>query len=173
MHATSLLPYADLGDAHLVSLPYQGGAFSMQLLVPKAVDGAVSLTTSITAASLQAPRTATDVELSMPRFRISGELDVGKVLAALGARTAVTCDGTGHYDGIAPTLCVSAAIHKAFVDVTEKGTEAAAATAVSIKSDEPEPPPVVVRADRPFLFAISENTTGAIVFIGRVSDPTL
>ena len=72
---------------------------------------------------------------------------------------------------------ISAAIHKAFIDVNEQGTEAAAATATvmvatAMRVPRPEPPPVVFRADHPFLFMIRDVKTGGILFLGRVEDPT-
>ncbi|MGB7134611.1 MAG: serpin family protein, partial [Acidobacteriaceae bacterium] len=71
---------------------------------------------------------------------------------------------------------ISAAIHKAFVDVNEQGTEAAAATstimvATAMRMPQPEPPPIVFRADHPFLFMIRDVGTGEILFLGRVEDP--
>jgi serpin B len=68
-------------------------------------------------------------------------------------------------------LYIGAVIHKAFVDVNEEGTEAAAATAVVMRGKcAPEPSPVF-RADHPFLFLIRDRRTGSILFIGRVMDP--
>jgi serpin B len=76
-----------------------------------------------------------------------------------------------------PDFTISAAIHKAFVDVNETGTEAAAATSVimratAMRQTMPEPPPIIFRADHPFLFLIRDTKTGAILFMGRVADPT-
>jgi serpin B len=71
-------------------------------------------------------------------------------------------------------LWISAAIHKAYIDVNEEGTEAAAATGIVMRSmiaARPEPP-IVFRADHPFLFLIRDNHSGAILFMGRVNDPT-
>jgi serpin B len=96
------------------------------------------------------------------------------MLAALGMKDAFTesadLSGMGGRPG---DLYISAVIHKAFVEVNEEGTEAAAATAVavevtSISMDEPPE----FRADRPFLFIIRENKTGSVLFIGRLADPT-
>ena len=76
-----------------------------------------------------------------------------------------------------PDFTISAAIHKAFIDVNEQGTEAAAATAVVMRATAarmpfPEPPPIVFRADHPFLFLLRDEKTGGILFMGRVADPT-
>ena len=71
-------------------------------------------------------------------------------------------------------LLISDVIHKAFVDVNEEGTEAAAATAVIMAGSAPgvPAPPKVFKADHPFLFLIRHEKTGAILFMGRVTDPT-
>jgi serpin B len=71
-------------------------------------------------------------------------------------------------------LWISAAIHKAYIDVDEEGTEAAAATGIEMRSSAVArvQPPIVFRADHPFLFLIRDNKSGGVLFIGRVADPT-
>ena len=76
-----------------------------------------------------------------------------------------------------PDFTISAAIHKAYIDLNEQGTEAAAATSIIMRATAarvpfPEPPPIVFRADHPFLFLIRDTKTGAILFMGRITDPT-
>ena len=73
-------------------------------------------------------------------------------------------------DGRPDWLFIGGVIHKAYVDVNEEGTEAAAATAVMMFGGMPAPPPVV-RADHPFLFLIQDNRTGSLLFLGRILDP--
>ena len=68
-------------------------------------------------------------------------------------------------------LFISAVVHKAYVDVNEEGTEAAAATGVAMKSTSVGKPPAVFRADHPFIFLIHDNQTGSILFLGRVANP--
>ena len=76
----------------------------------------------------------------------------------------------------AGNLSISAVIHKAYVDVNEEGTEAAAATAVTVKAlaarPTPSTPPIIFRADHPFMFLIRDNRSGSILFIGRVTKPS-
>jgi serpin B len=69
-------------------------------------------------------------------------------------------------------LFISDVLHQAFVDVTEEGTEAAAATIMAMTLGSMPEPPIVFRADHPFLFVIRENSTGSILFMGRVQNPT-
>ncbi len=76
-------------------------------------------------------------------------------------------------DGRSNWLFISAAIHQAFVDVNEEGTEAAAATAVVMRPTAMAPPPPTFRADHPFVFLIRENETGSILFVGRLADPSV
>jgi serpin B len=101
-------------------------------------------------------------------------------LQALGLKTAFDIpQGSADFSGMAPRtpgdyLCISEVAHKTFIALDEKGTEAAAATAVIAYvggvAREPEKP-IVVKADRPFVFAIQHRDSGACLFLGRLSDP--
>ena len=111
-------------------------------------------------------------DLVMPKFEYTMDFSVKKTLQALGMVDAF--DGNADFSGMstASQLFVSDVIHKAFVKVDEKGTEAAAATAV-IMNDESAPEPVdPFIMDRPFVFFIRDIPTGQILFVGRVVDPT-
>jgi serpin B len=113
------------------------------------------------------------VDLTMPRFEIKGEtFSVKSVLTDLGMGVAFTpsADLSG-MDGIVGSLMIHDVLHQAFVKVNEKGTEAAAATAVIVgdTSVPPEGPTVVL--DRPFLFLIQDRPTGQVLFLGRLNDP--
>ncbi len=111
-----------------------------------------------------------------------GTVELGSHLRALGmslAFTASEADFSG-INGRSPqhpeSLFLSHVLHKAFVDVNEKGTEATAATAavvaVGCSAGESEPPPIpIFRADHPFLFVIRDRRSGAILFLGRMADP--
>ncbi|WP_428118751.1 serpin family protein [Candidatus Poriferisodalis sp.] len=81
------------------------------------------------------------------------------------------CPGAG-FDGIAPGIFITSALHSAKVIVDEKGTEAAAATSMGFELSAPPPPDLTVVADRPFLWAIIHQQTQAVLFIGRLVDPT-
>ena len=111
----------------------------------------------------------------LPRFKATCEFRLDKALAALGMTDAFDsgkADFTG-MGGRKGDLYISAVVHKAFVEVNEEGTEAAAATtvAVGLASAMPRPQPVF-RADHPFVFLIRDNQTGSVLFLGRVTDPT-
>ena len=123
------------------------------------------------------------VDLFLPRFRITwGTFDLRRQLEALGVALAFTpfrADFSG-INGREPTddesLVISAVFHKAFVETNEEGTEAAAATAVTMvigaSARQKEVAIPIFRADHPFLFAIRDRQSGAFLFLGRVVDPS-
>jgi serpin B len=109
--------------------------------------------------------------VAFPKFTFTSEFSLADTLAAMGMPDAFSsaADFSG-MDGT-KTLYVSAVVHKAFVDVNEEGTEAAAATGVGIsRTSLPQRTPVF-RADRPFLFLIRDRRSGSVLFLGRVADP--
>jgi serpin B len=110
--------------------------------------------------------------LAMPRFDFETDLDLPRLLEAMGM-TDPFDPGAADFSGMTGSrgLYISAALHKADITVDEKGTEAAAATAV-VMAESAAPEPTEVIADRPFLFAVAERETGAILFLGRVTDPS-
>ena len=115
----------------------------------------------------------------MPKFQVTSTLDLVSPLKALGVKAAFT-EAASDFSGIAPpppSLFIGAILHKAFVSVDEQGTEAAAATVVQMfpTSAMPgrEPDPIPFHVDHPFLFAIRHVPSGAILFLGRIADPTL
>ncbi len=173
--------YAEDDDLQILELPYAGENFSMVVLLPKEKDGLERLEQKLNLTNLGRWRNRIDkrrVKVFLPKFKTSSMFRLDDTLKAMGMNDAFDerrADFSG-MDG-KELLYLAAVLHKAFVDVSEEGTEAAAATAVvvgrkmSAPSGSPPPPPVF-RADRPFLFLIQENTTGCILFLGRVADPT-
>src|SRR5262249_15322702 len=112
-----------------------------------------------------------EVRVHLPRFRLTSQFQLAEVLKAMGMTRAFT-PGEADLSGMSSEqeLHLSAVIHKAFVDVNEEGTEAAAATAVValIKS---RPQPTEFRADHPFVYLIRDQRTGSILFLGRLVNP--
>jgi serpin B len=168
--------HLDGGTFQAAELPYQGKDLSMVLLLPKKVDGLAELEKSLTAANLDAwlkkmrPR---EVQVFLPRFKTTGQFRLNADLAALGMPDAFrrgVADFSG-MDGESGRLYIHAVVHKGFVEVTESGTTAAAATAV-VPGDPQAPPPAVdFRADHPFVFLIRDNRSGSVLFLGRLVDP--
>jgi serpin B len=175
MSRTGTYRYAVDELAQIVELPYVGGRMSMVVVLPRAYDGLAAVEAALSPERLAAWTAAlgeTRVALSMPRFRVERAFSLNDALAALGMRRAFTdADFSGMAEG--GGLFISEVLHKAFVDVDESGTEAAAATAViMMKAAMPMPSePVVFRADHPFLFLIRDRTTGSVLFVGRLCDP--
>ncbi|MBD3366842.1 MAG: serpin family protein, partial [Candidatus Eisenbacteria bacterium] len=178
MHRVDDYGYLADDAAQVLELPYQGGDLAMTVILPTdESDGALAaLESSLTPELLAdwfAGLSERKVDVSLPRFTIHwGTEELGDDLRALGIVEAFK-PGTADFSGIAGNreLFISKVLHKAFVDVNEEGSEAAAATAVGIaRTSIPEPPPVF-RADRPFLFLIRDRGTGAILFMGRLASP--
>jgi serpin B len=114
------------------------------------------------------------VELNLPRFTYAATLDFVPILKSMGMVNAFEFDHAD-FSGITTEeeLAITGIVHKAFVAVDEEGTEAAAATGISFGVTSAAPQDhKVMRVDRPFLFAIRDRHTGAILFMGRVMDPS-
>ncbi|MCK9578862.1 MAG: serpin family protein [Methanoregula sp.] len=173
--------YVENDDLQLLAMPYEhasGRELSMAVLLPKE-DSLAPLEASLgteTFSDLQQSATSRRVMVYFPKFTLKTKYErMAETLAAMGMPTAFTANADfSGMDGKS-NLLISDVIHQAYVDVNEEGTEAAAATAVVMKLAaapmEPEPIPVF-RADHPFIFFIQDNETGAILFMGQVTDPT-
>lgn len=170
MRTARRLGYAAGPDWQAVELPYRGGEFAMVLVVPSrgqfpAYERALAPELLERVVASLEPRF---VELVLPKFSVESAFSLREVLAQLGMARSFTgqADFSG-FDG-GRGLFLSDVVHKAVVSVTEEGTEAAAATAVIVGRAMP----VEVRVDRPFVFVILHRRTGAIVFLGRLVNPS-
>lgn len=182
LRQTARVAYAKGDGLHAVELPYAGGGLAMVIILPDEAGGLPEIEREIERLperlerlDPKRPGAIRPVDLSIPRFRIERELPLKDLLQAMGMKLAfdrVKADFSGVTG--ARDLYITKAVHKAFVDVDERGTEAAAATAVVMSLRGPAKPetPVAFRADHPFLFFIRERSTGAILFFGRVLDPS-
>lgn len=168
------------GRLQVLELPYAGGELSMVVLLPSEKWGMAGLEKDLTPANLAAwtsGQTEETVNVFLPKFTQTwGAADLTGALQAMGMREAFV-ENQARFDGITdakPNPHIGMVLHKAFVEVNEEGTEAAAVTAIVLRDPKavPEDRPVVFRADRPFLYAIRHNASGAILFLGRVMDPT-
>jgi serine protease inhibitor len=177
MSQSRSLRYLDGGGFQALELPYTADELSMIVFLPRTVDGLAKLEASLTADRLAdwlARMTTQEVDVTLPRFKVTAEFRLDQALADLGMPLAFSA-GQADFSGIAKDvpLSLSAVIHKAYVDVNEKGTEAAAATGavVRVTSAVVRPPRPVFRADHPFFFIIRDNGTGSTLFAGRVVNP--
>jgi len=168
--------YSDFPDTQILELPYAGNDLSMLVVLPKKKDGLPDIEKDLSQERLKewlASVRKREIIVLLPRFKVTSEFRLDQVLATMGMPDAFNpgkADFSG-MDGKRDNLFIGTAIHKAFVDVNEEGTEAAAATAVGIQTTSMPAPPPVFRADHPFLFMIRHNATGAILFAGRVVNP--
>ncbi len=112
----------------------------------------------------------TEVQVALPKFKVTAEFSLKKVLSEMGMPTAFT--RSADFTGIATKegLLIADVVHKAFVDVNEEGTEAAAATGVIVKAKSEKIIPEF-RADHPFLFLIRDTRSDSILFMGRLAEP--
>ena len=161
--------YVRIEGADAVELPYEGGELAMWLVVPHDPAGLEAVEQSLDAAALTGlPRAARTgpVELAMPKWEQTlPPADLFEWLCPRGF-----CPGA-RFEGIAPDIFISAALHGAKVIVDEKGTEAAASTALMFPTSMPPEPDLRIVADRPFLWAIVHQDTGALLFVGRLVNP--
>jgi serpin B len=149
----------------------------MVVLLPKEMNGLPELEKAITVeklASLLSKLQNRKVIAFIPKFKMETSFGLKPTLEKLGMKRAFS--GEADFSGISgqKDLCISAVIHKAYVDVNEEGTEAAAATAVVMRFmavRRPDPTPIF-RADHPFLFLIRDTKAGNILFMGRLTNPT-
>ena len=174
MHQSSSMRAYVSQDVQAVELPYEGGTYSMVALMPTA-GNLDTFEQSLTAESLQDILNQLErasVTLSMPKFKFDAAFALNDALEGMGMTDAFDpmkanfsrMDGT-------TSLYISSALHKAFVDVNEEGTEAAAATAVAIGLTSAPGQSYTITLDHPFLFLIRDNATGTLLFVGRMADP--
>jgi serpin B len=184
LQRTGYLGYQKGEGYTAVSVPYRGRFLDFLVLVPDQPDGLADLEKNISPEFLAACASlpGRDVTLFLPKFRLEPPLlKLSDTLKKLGLRSAFNePPGSADFDRMAPRrpddyLYISEIFHKTFLALDEKGTEAAAATAVAMmratSAMMEKPKPVEVRVDRPFLFAIQHRASGACLFLGRMNDP--
>uniref|UniRef100_UPI00358EB065 leukocyte elastase inhibitor-like n=1 Tax=Myxine glutinosa TaxID=7769 RepID=UPI00358EB065 len=168
-------------SVHILELPYIDNELSMLLLLPSSItDDSTGLKQLEKELSLEKLRKWTHsskmfkkkVQVFLPKFRLEESYGLQKPLSELGMPDAFSSK-TADFSGITGNrdLFVSAVVHKAFVEVNEEGTEAAAATAAVMNCYSMRAPPPIVRFDHPFLFFIRHNNSGSILFWGRYTSP--
>jgi serpin B len=176
MNQTSHFGYAETPSAQILEMRYSGTGIAFDVVLPKTLSGFSDLEKSLTFENLTGwlGNLATrNVQVSLPKFRAESEFSMREALSTMGMPTAFT--DKADFSGIDPKggLAISAVVHKAFVDVSEQGTEAAAATGLAVHATAMRMPEqtVVFRADHPFVFLIRDTRTGVVFFIGRLMDP--
>lgn len=160
----------------LAEFPYGQGNFVMDVVLPDEQDGLTNTLSSVTDANFtswisQLSKRKTDV--SFPRFKYGFKKKLKDVLSDMGMGIAFTDDAdfsniSDQYD-----LLINDVTHQSFIETNEEGTEAAAATVVEIGLTSMPPASLVYKMDHPFMYIIRETTTNSIIFMGRVSDPSI
>jgi serpin B len=179
MRQQAAFPYYEEGAFQLLSLPYAGSSLVMVILLPRARDGLPSLLPVLTAPRLRdwlARQEARPVDVSLPRFSLRDRFQLSRVLAQMGMAAAFSPQ-EADFGGITAEqgIFLNAVIHEAWMEADEEGTEAAAGTAATMSTTSMPAgqtlPPVVFRADHPFLFLIRDLRSQAILFLGQLRTP--
>ncbi|KDE55072.1 serpin family protein [Methanoculleus sp. MH98A] len=172
MHGNAVYPYMETDTLRVLEMPYAHGnetELAMLVLLPKedTLTAAEEALDAERLAGLRESLVSQNVRVFFPKFTLDAEYNLPSTLAAMGMPTAFTDDADlSGMDGTRD-LFVTGVFHKAFVDVNEEGTEAAAATGVVVGGGAAP----VFRADHPFIFLITEKDSGAILFMGRIVNP--
>lgn len=182
MTQTGKFGYMETDTTQVLELPYVNSLdhardrdeLSMVILLPKKIDGVSELERELARDNLAGwldRLRKCEVRVFLPRFKMTSEFELAGVLASMGMPDAFC--SKADFSGMAGNrdFFISAVVHKAYVEVNEEGTEAAAATGVVMKLTSVGEPPPVFRADHPFVFLIRENQTGSILFLGRLANP--
>jgi len=178
MQQTAHFAYGEADNAKVLELPYADGSMSMVIVLPNEKDGLGALETSLSGASFDRWLNALKperVHVGLPKFKTESTFALASALQSLGMKSAFDASAAnfGGMDG-ARDLFIGAVVHKAFIEVNEEGTEAAAATAatMSMSAIRREAPPKEMKVDHPFFFFIRDVKSGSILFAGRIVDPS-
>ena len=165
--------YAQGDGWQAVELPYIGGKLAMTLILPTDFAAYTAALDADSFAQVTAALAVSKGEVALPRFDFETKADLGDLLTNLGMTDAFD-PNAADFSGMTTQepLYISRVIHQANISVDEKGTEAAAATAVVMTAGAMPSEPFNIRFDRPFVFALRDLDTGAVLFLGQVTDPT-
>ncbi len=177
MNKMEKLYYKTTGNFRAIKMPYGNGRFNMVVILPNEGNNSKDIINSFSGENWKEWMSGfeiTDrVKITMPRFKFAFETSVKDVLILMGMQQAFNPEAADFSDITEEDLYISEIRHKSYIDVNETGTEAAAVTSVvfATTSFRDEPPVVPFFVNKPFIFAITENNTEAILFIGEVNHP--
>lgn len=175
MNGTQNVALSQSDDAQMMKIDYEKEKASMFIIMPKEnvdIDKYISELDEQKFASLEKSMQTFKADVSMPKFKIESRFEMKKVLMEMGIKAAFTKSADFSKMNGKSNLLIDEVIHKSFIEVSEKGTEAAAATAVVVREKSmvmKDNPKVVI--NRPFVFVIRENKNNAILFIGKYVKP--
>lgn len=160
----------------MIELPYRGDSVSMVVIAPNDPTGLPALEKRLNAESVSkwiASLNNRKTNIRLPKFKMESRYDLNETLAAMGMPSAFSPE-RANFSGISSSkeIFIGAVSHKAFIEVTEEGTEAAAASGIRVKQAiEPFVP--TFTADRPFIYLIRDKKSGTVLFLGRILKPTI
>jgi serpin B len=176
MNAAKFLPYTDDGSAQIVAIPLTGNALSLVIALPHGDLATYEAGLTAGSAALAEPRGGGLISLSLPKFDFtSGTFSLSAALQAMGMADAFDAQKAS-FQAMCPTctgLYVGDVSQKAMIAVQENGLEAAGATAVGILAGAAPTDPTVMKVNRPFVISLVDAPTGAVLFLGHVTDPGL
>lgn len=177
MHRNGKYQYMDNADFAAVDLPYGNGSYSMTVILPnrgKSIDEVMAGLDAKKVGELRRNMDECVVDLKLPRFTISQETSLNDIISKLGAPTMFT-SGADFSNFASGNLSISKMLQKAKIEVSEEGTKASAVTMamVAMTALRPEPRKVEFHANRPFIYMITEHSTGAILFMGQYTGSEL
>ena len=177
MHRNGKYQYMDNADFAAVNLPYGNGSYSMTVILPnrgKSIDDVMAGLDAKKVGELRRSMDECVVDLKLPRFTISQETSLNDIISKLGAPTMFT-SGADFSNFASGNLSISKMLQKAKIEVSEEGTRASAVTMamVAMTALRPEPRKVEFQANRPFIYMITEHSTGAILFMGQYTGSEL
>ncbi|MGD9260856.1 MAG: serpin family protein [Desulfobacterales bacterium] len=175
MHQEQEFNYFENEQLQVLEMPYQNKALAMIVLLPKKRDSLADFENTLNLESVlswQNQLRKHKVRVFFPRFKIESQFSLNQNLIAMGASDAFN-PNRADFSGMVgrKDLFLSAVIHKAFVEVNEEGTEAAAATGAVVSVTSIKPPSPIFKADHPFIFFIRDNESQSILFLGRILNP--
>lgn len=177
MHRHAKYMYTDNADFAAVNIPYGNRSYSMTVILPnrgKSIDEVMAALDAEKLGKLRYDMDECVVDLKLPRFTITQELSLNGIISKLGAPTMFT--GSADFSHLADgNLTISKMLQKAKIEVSEEGTKAAAVTTamVAMTALQPEPRRVEFHANRPFIYMITESSTGAVLFMGQYTGSEL
>lgn len=177
MHRNGKYQYMDNADFAAVNLPYGNGSYSMTVILPnrgKSIDEVMAGLDAKKVGELRRSMDECVVDLKLPRFTISQETSLNDIISKLGAPTMFT-SGADFSNFASGNLSISKMLQKAKIEVSEEGTKTSAVTMamVAMTALRPEPRKVEFHANRPFIYMITEHSTGAILFMGQYTGSEL
>ncbi|MBN1334469.1 MAG: serpin family protein [Deltaproteobacteria bacterium] len=178
MHAVTEFGYAEDASVQILEMPYETGDLSMYVILPQDgvdLEGIADLLTVEQVDAWIADLSVCEVDVAFPSFQMDWTLPLVDTLLEMGVTDAFDpglADFTDIADPVEGNIFIQTAVHKAFVRVDEKGTEAAAATGIVMDLESAEPERPIFEADHPFVYFIRDNLTTSILFLGRMEDPS-